>query len=58
MLPTYHKLNLVASKGSGVYLYDVKGMRYLDFMAAYGVAIYWVIATRMLSKQSNRRLAG
>jgi acetylornithine/LysW-gamma-L-lysine aminotransferase len=39
MLPTYHKLNLVASKGSGVYLYDVKGMRYLDFMAAYGVAI-------------------
>lgn len=39
ILPTYHKLNLVASKGYGPYIYDPSGRRYLDFMAAYGVAI-------------------
>jgi len=39
ILPTYHKLNLVASKGYGPYIYDTSGRRYLDFMAAYGVAI-------------------
>jgi acetylornithine/LysW-gamma-L-lysine aminotransferase len=39
LLPLYHKLPIIATKGSGVYLYGADGRRYLDFMAAYGVAL-------------------
>lgn len=39
LLHLYHKLPIYASKGSGVYLFDRNGKRYLDFMSAYGVAL-------------------
>jgi ornithine--oxo-acid transaminase len=31
----YHPLDVVAERGSGVYLWDVEGRRYMDFLAAY-----------------------
>lgn len=31
----YHPLPVVLEKGSGVYLYDVEGRRYFDFLSAY-----------------------
>lgn len=31
----YHPLNVVLSKGEGVYLWDVEGRRFMDFLAAY-----------------------
>lgn len=31
----YHPLPVVLEKGSGVYLYDVEGKRYYDFLSAY-----------------------
>ncbi len=31
----YHPLDVVCTKGEGVYLYDVDGKRYMDFLAAY-----------------------
>ncbi len=31
----YHPLDVVAERGSGVYLWDVDGRRYMDFLAAY-----------------------
>lgn len=39
LLKTYQKLGLVVERGEGVYVFDVDGRRYLDFMAGYGVAI-------------------
>lgn len=32
----YHPLPVVLSKGEGVYVWDVEGKRYLDFLSAYG----------------------
>jgi ornithine--oxo-acid transaminase len=31
----YHPLDVVAERGEGVYLWDVEGKRYMDFLAAY-----------------------
>ena len=31
----YHPLDVVATRGSGVFLEDVDGKRYMDFLAAY-----------------------
>ncbi len=31
----YHPLNIVLNRGEGVWVYDVEGKRYLDFLAAY-----------------------
>jgi ornithine--oxo-acid transaminase len=31
----YHPLDVVIEKGEGVYLWDVEGKRYMDFLAAY-----------------------
>ena len=31
----YHPLDVVAERGQGVYLWDVDGKRYMDFLAAY-----------------------
>src|SRR5258708_38656320 len=31
----YHPLDVVVEKGSGVYLWDVDGKKYMDFLAAY-----------------------
>ena len=31
----YHPLPVVLSKGEGVFLYDVEGQRYFDFLSAY-----------------------
>jgi ornithine--oxo-acid transaminase len=31
----YHPLDVVVARGSGVYLWDVEGKRYMDFLAAY-----------------------
>jgi ornithine--oxo-acid transaminase len=31
----YHPLDVVAERGEGVYLWDVDGKRYMDFLAAY-----------------------
>jgi len=31
----YHPLDVVATRGEGVYLWDVDGNRYMDFLAAY-----------------------
>lgn len=31
----YHPLDVVAERGEGVYLFDVDGKRYMDFLAAY-----------------------
>ena len=32
----YHPLNVVLERGEGVWLWDVEGNKYLDFLAAYG----------------------
>ena len=32
---TYHPLDIVLERGEGVWVYDVQGKRYLDFLAAY-----------------------
>ena len=31
----YHPLDVVCTRGEGVYLTDVEGKRYMDFLAAY-----------------------
>lgn len=31
----YHPLNVVLSKGDGVYVWDVEGKKYYDFLSAY-----------------------
>lgn len=38
LIHTYNRYQIVLEKGDGVYLYDVNGKRYLDFMA--GIAVY------------------
>jgi len=37
LLPTYHRYPLVLQRGKGVFLYDLDGRRYLDFVAGLGV---------------------
>src|SRR2546421_11934336 len=37
LLQTYHRYPLVLQRGKGVFLYDLDGKRYLDFIAGIGV---------------------
>src|SRR6059058_5866890 len=37
LLQTYHRYPLVLQRGKGVFLYDMDGKRYLDFIAGIGV---------------------
>src|ERR1700758_4160150 len=37
LLPTYHRYPIVVERGKGVFLYDLEGKRYLDFVAGLGV---------------------
>src|ERR1700745_4488505 len=37
LLPTYNRYPVVFAKGAGVFLYDLEGKRYLDFVAGLGV---------------------
>ena len=38
LLHTYNRYQIVLDKGEGVYLYDIEGKRYLDFVA--GIAVF------------------
>ena len=38
LLHTYNRYQIVLDHGDGVYLYDVNGKRYLDFVA--GIAVF------------------
>lgn len=38
LLHTYNRFQIVLDKGEGVYLYDIEGKRYLDFVA--GIAVF------------------
>lgn len=38
LLHTYNRYQIVLDKGDGVYLYDIEGKKYLDFMA--GIAVF------------------
>lgn len=53
----YHPLPVVLAKGEGVYVWDVDGKRYYDFLSAYS-AVNQVIVThisseRLLNKRKN-----
>jgi acetylornithine aminotransferase/acetylornithine/N-succinyldiaminopimelate aminotransferase len=37
LLPTYDRVPVVFERGRGVYLYDARGRRYLDFLSGIGV---------------------
>ena len=37
LLPTYDRLKVLFTRGKGVYLWDAKGKRYLDFLSGIGV---------------------
>ena len=37
VMPTYSRVNISFEKGEGVYLYDQKGDKYLDFLS--GIAV-------------------
>src|SRR5499425_978134 len=37
LLPTYNRYSVVLTRGKGVFLYDLEGRRYLDFVAGLGV---------------------
>src|SRR5207247_6291848 len=37
LLQNYHRYPLVLQRGKGVFLYDLEGKRYLDFVAGLGV---------------------
>ena len=38
LLHTYNRYQIVLDKGDGVYLYDIDGKKYLDFVA--GIAVF------------------
>ena len=38
LLPTYNRYQVVLDRGEGMYLYDVNGKKYLDFMS--GIAVF------------------
>ena len=38
LLHTYNRFQIVLDKGDGVYLYDMEGKKYLDFVA--GIAVF------------------
>src|SRR5581483_7540821 len=37
LLQTYNRYPVVLSRGKGVFLYDIEGKRYLDFVSGLGV---------------------
>ena len=37
LLPTYDRQKVLFTRGKGVYLWDSKGKRYLDFLSGIGV---------------------
>ena len=37
LLQTYNRYPLVLSRGKGVFLFDIEGKRYLDFVSGLGV---------------------
>ena len=37
LLHTYNRYQVVLDKGDGVYLYDIEGKKYLDFVSGIGV---------------------
>ena len=37
LLQTYNRYPIVLTRGKGVFLYDLAGRRYLDFVAGLGV---------------------
>ena len=37
----YKPLDVVLTRGEGVYVWDVEGRRYLDCLSAYSAAISW-----------------
>lgn len=53
MIHTYNRYRITADHGEGVYLYDIEGRRYLDFMA--GIA---VCALGYGNKKYNEALKG
>lgn len=38
LLHTYNRYQIVLDRGEGVYLYDIEGIKYLDFVA--GIAVF------------------
>ncbi|MBP3218661.1 MAG: aminotransferase class III-fold pyridoxal phosphate-dependent enzyme, partial [Lachnospiraceae bacterium] len=38
LLHTYNRYQVVLDRGEGVYLYDIEGKKYLDFVA--GIAVF------------------
>jgi acetylornithine/N-succinyldiaminopimelate aminotransferase len=40
ILPVYNTFDITLVKGDGVYLYDDRGQRYLDFYSGYGVCAF------------------
>ena len=44
LLHTYNRYQVVLDHGDGVYLYDMDGKRYLDFVAGIAV-LRWAITT-------------
>ena len=38
LLHTYNRYQIVLDKGEGVYLYDIEGKKYLDFVS--GIAVF------------------
>src|SRR5215470_3087065 len=37
LLPTYHRYPIAFERGKGVFLFDLEGKKYLDFVAGLGV---------------------
>jgi acetylornithine/succinyldiaminopimelate/putrescine aminotransferase len=49
----YHPLDAVIERGEGVYLWDVEGKRYMDFLAAYS-AVNQGLGERSVGARSAR----
>lgn len=57
LLPTYDRLPILVTHGKGVYLYDSKGKKYLDFLSGIGVnALGYAhpAITKVIRKQSAK----
>src|SRR5213592_2781992 len=57
LLPTYDRQKVLFTRGRGVYLWDSRGKRYLDFLSGIGVNALGhahPAITRALKKQSSR----
>ncbi|PYX96253.1 MAG: aspartate aminotransferase family protein, partial [Acidobacteria bacterium] len=57
LLQTYQRYPVALSRGKGVFLYDLQGKRYLDFVAGLGVNALGHAHTRIVKairEQSGR----